>query len=1032
MLSVSAISSAGKAEYYAKDDYYIGQPVTPEDTQLEWGGKGAERLQLEGVAKADDFKQVMGGRNPDPDGAPLSKLEKVEREAATTGASPSPAASHRPGADLTFSAPKGVSVALLVGGDVRLTVAHREAVAEAMGYAEVHLAHARLRNGKGERSVVQTGNLVYAATTHSSSREGDPQLHSHVVVANATYVEQVKDWRALEPKALFANQVLLGQIYRAALAERVQTLGYDIRQHRSGTFELAAFSAAQLAAFSKATERVAKNLAEAQPETGAAKDVVKRLNRPRKLEVAPDQLLARWEREAAAAGFSPKEVVAGAERALVGRDVTDRREGRVGLIDSELARITTAIGDRLAPRRDPYGFSRGERLEGQDLAARAAVSYGLQVNESQRAVFTRHDVLARALEASPATTAARLERQLDALVEDSRVRVADATVLSGVTTATSLGVEAEIVERMRRGLGAGRALFGVEAGLKRVSPDAVLRAGHAHAMNAGQTAAAALILTSADRVIAVHGAAGVGKTTLFEVVVRAAEEKGLSFFGVTPSHSAKANLAEKADTEAAVLAWMTARYGRLAQPGARATAEERREWKGRGLIVDEASMMSNTDAQSLLRIADALKIEKVVLVGDMRQHNSPGAGAPFRHLINEEVPLARVEQIMRQKDPQLHHIVSTLARGEGVNGLRLLGDRVVEVGRGEGDSALAQAAYALWSEGKEAGRSRPIIVQTQAQRSLVSELIVNNLVERGEAVPVGVTSERLVAVQMHGPQRLDAGAYKVGQVLVFHAASRTAGVARGAHLKITGIDDRGRVNLLSARDEGGRPVTVDLNRTARAAHLPFQVYESREGAEVHLGADLVWERSDDKRGFYTGETFTPVADKGDQLQVRLASGALVDVAKSDPHLRFVGPGYAMTSHRSQSLTLEVAPIGVMASRCGDVATLYVQASRGVHDFSLVTDDRALLIQRLGQETGMNLIAAEELAATREKEAEAHTRAPADRDDEKIEPAHEDREHDASDHLWSPDDPPEDLSQRRAPLNKRLEIDLPISFPDHSL
>ena len=779
MLSVSAISSAGKAEYYAKDDYYIGQPVTPEDTQLEWGGKGAERLQLEGVAKADDFKQVMCGRNPDPDGAPLSKLEKVEREAAATGASPSPAASHRPGADLTFSAPKGVSVALLVGGDVRLTVAHREAVAEAMGYAEVHLAQARLRNGKGERSVVQTGNLVYAATTHSSSREGDPQLHSHVVVANATYVEQVKDWRALEPKALFANQVLLGQIYRAALAERVQTLGYDIRQHRSGTFELAAFSAAQLAAFSKATERVAKNLAEAQPETGAAKDVVKRLNRPRKLEVAPDQLLARWEREAAAAGFSPKEVVAGAERALVGRDVTDRREGRVGLIDSELARITTAIGDRLAPRRDPYGFSRGERLEGQDLAARAAVSYGLQVNESQRAVFTRHDVLARALEASPATTAARLERQLDALVEDSRVRVADATVLSGVTTATSLGVEAEIVERMRRGLGAGRALFGVEAGLKRVSPDAVLRAGHAHAMNAGQTAAAALILTSADRVIAVHGAAGVGKTTLFEVVVRAAEEKGLRFFGVTPSHSAKANLAEKADTEAAVLAWMTARYGRLAQPGARATAEERREWKGRGLIVDEASMMSNTDAQSLLRIADALKIEKVVLVGDTRQHNSPGAGAPFRHLINEEVPLARVEQIMRQKDPQLHHIVSTLARGEGVNGLRLLGDRVVEVGRGEGDSALAQAAYALWSEGKEAGRSRPIIVQTQAQRSLVSELIVNNLVERGEAVPVGVTSERLVAVQMHGPQRLDAGAYEVGQVLVFPCRLQSRGSGAG-------------------------------------------------------------------------------------------------------------------------------------------------------------------------------------------------------------------------------------------------------------
>ena len=754
MLSVSAISSAGKADYYAKDDYYIGKPVTPEETQLEWGGKGAERLQLVGLAKADDFKHVMAGRNPDPAGAPLSKLEKVEREAEAKGAVPAFETSHQPGADLTFSAPKGVSVALLVGGDTRLAAAHREAVGDAMAYAEAHLAQARLRHPNGERSVKQTGNLVYATTTHSSSREGDPQLHSHVVLANTTFVEAVQDWRALSNRALFENRILLGQIYQASLADKVQQLGYDVRQHRSGTFELAAFSKEQLRAFSKATDRVEKNLAEAQPETGAAKDIVKRLNRPRKLEVAPDQLQGRWEREAAAAGLSPKGVVAAAELSEGGRDVTDRREGKVGLISSELARITTVIADRLNPRRDPYGFSKTGLASAQDLQARAAVSYGLQVNEARRAVFTRHDVLAKALEASPAITARRLERQLDALLEDGRVRVADVTLLSGVTTARALGVESEIVERMRRGVGAGRALFSANAGPARLSPDAVLRAGHAHPMNEGQTAAAALILTSADRVVAVHGAAGVGKTTLFEVVVRASAERGLSFFGITPSHSAKANLAEKADTDATVLAWMTTRYGRLAEPGSRATAEELRAWKGRGLIVDEASMMSNTDTQRLLRIADALKIEKVVLVGDTRQHNSPGAGAPFRHLINEEIPLARVQQIMRQKDPELHHIVTTLSRGEGTKAARLLGERVVEVGRGEGDAALAQAAYALWSEAKDAGQNRPIIVQTQAQRSLVDELVVGSLVERGEAVPIGAAADRLVAVHMHGARAL--------------------------------------------------------------------------------------------------------------------------------------------------------------------------------------------------------------------------------------------------------------------------------------
>ncbi len=1031
MLSVSAIGSAGKADYYAKDDYYIGKPLDPGETQLDWGGKGAARLGLEGVARADDFKQVMAGRNPDRDGAPLSKLEKVEREAAATGVAPQLETAHRPGADLTFSAPKGVSVALLVGGDERLALAHREAVGEAMAYAETHLAQTRLRTSKGERQLRQTGNLVYATTTHSSSREGDPQLHSHVVVANATYVEALKDWRALENRALFENRMLLGQVYQAALAEKAMALGYDIRQHRSATFELAGFTPEQLRAFSKASERVEKNLAQAQPGSGAAKDLVKRLNRPKKLDTSPGQLRSRWEREAQAAGFSPHEVAARAELGGAGRDVTERREGRVGLVASEFSRITTSIADRFNPRRDPYGFRTADPVRTQDVAARAAVSYGLQVNEDRRAVFTRHEVFAKALEAAPAIPVRRLERQLDGLIEQGQVRAAEATLVSGVTTARALAMESEIVERMRRGLGEARALFTERAGLERVSPDAVLRAGHARALNAGQTAAAALILTSRDRIIAVHGAAGVGKTTLFEVVVRAAEERGLSFFGVTPSHAAKANLSEKAGTEASVLAWMTTRYGRLAEPGARATPKERREWKGRGLIVDEASMMSNADAQSLLRITDALGVEKVVLVGDTRQHNSPAAGAPFRHLINAEIPLARIEQIMRQRDPALHHIVTTLSQGEGVKGARLLGDRVVEVGRGGGDLALGEAAFGIWSQAKDDGLNRPIIVQTQAQRSLVNDRVMASLVERGEASAVGDARDRLVAVQLNGPERYDAGAYEIGQVLVFHSAHRAAGVERSEHLDVVGIDNRGRVDVLVVRAESGRELSLDLNRMSRAGRLPFQAYERQAGGQIHLGADMVWERSDPKRALFTGERFTPLAETGDSLQVRLASGEVVEIAKDDPQLRFVGPGYAMTSHRSQSLTMDVAPIGVMASRGADVATLYVQASRGVHDYTLVTDDQRLLVQRLGQEAGMNLIASDELGETdrpNDKEAERDERgareAPPDRSEEP------DLPNDGA--LWAIDDAPEDISQRRAPLQKRIEHDLPVSFPDHTL
>jgi conjugative relaxase-like TrwC/TraI family protein len=146
-MSVSAVG-AGGADYYAKDDYYFGkagagdldgaaQPVDG-STPLTWGGRGAARLGLEGRATLPDFQAVMGGRNPDPDGPALSVKDRRARE----GQGPMPGeeangrAEHRAGLDLTFSAPKSVSLAALVGGDERLLEAHAAAVGVVMGYID--------------------------------------------------------------------------------------------------------------------------------------------------------------------------------------------------------------------------------------------------------------------------------------------------------------------------------------------------------------------------------------------------------------------------------------------------------------------------------------------------------------------------------------------------------------------------------------------------------------------------------------------------------------------------------------------------------------------------------------------------------------------------------------------------------------------------------------------------------------------------------------------------------------------------------
>ena len=165
MLSTSNLKSAQAATYFEKDDYY-SQVEGP--NQSRWVGEGAERLNLNGGVEQETFQQVLQGKSPD--GQPLfsRRTDPTTRRAAT---------------DFTFSAPKSVSVAALVQGDQRVIQAHHAAVDRALQVLEERYAQTRVTTENG-RQTVQTGNLIAAIFPHGTSREAEPQLHSHCVVMN--------------------------------------------------------------------------------------------------------------------------------------------------------------------------------------------------------------------------------------------------------------------------------------------------------------------------------------------------------------------------------------------------------------------------------------------------------------------------------------------------------------------------------------------------------------------------------------------------------------------------------------------------------------------------------------------------------------------------------------------------------------------------------------------------------------------------------------------------------------------------------
>ena len=182
MISLAPVASAGgAASYYAKDNYYTADEHTDASA---WAGEGAAALGLTGKVDEATFAAVLSGKP--------ARWQHDRREARRTIA---------PALDLTFSASKSVSLVALLGGDTRIAAALQQSVTATLAWAERNIAEARVWDGS-RQGVEKTGNLVAATFLHDVNRNGEPQLHIHAVVANATRGSDGK-WRALRNDELY-------------------------------------------------------------------------------------------------------------------------------------------------------------------------------------------------------------------------------------------------------------------------------------------------------------------------------------------------------------------------------------------------------------------------------------------------------------------------------------------------------------------------------------------------------------------------------------------------------------------------------------------------------------------------------------------------------------------------------------------------------------------------------------------------------------------------------------------------------------
>ncbi|WP_116964238.1 MobF family relaxase [Fastidiosibacter lacustris] len=304
MMSIGVVSSGSNVHKYFidKDNYYLTDKSELKEAAT-WYGKGAELLGIKGEQVDEKlFLDLLHGRLPNGEQVGIMRDGSFK---------------HRPATDITFSAPKSLSIMGLVAGDTRLIEVHNKAVEKALGKIEALYAEARITEN-GITSYEKTGNLTIAAFRHTSSREKDPQLHTHGVTMNFTQREDGQ-WRALSSRQkndvqhlengfremLYANQHYLGMIYNSEIAKGTVECGYEIKvKDQYGNFDIVGLSQDYLESQSKRRTQILNKLEEKGLNGAKAAQNACLDSRIAKSDISPDELKAAWIEDAKAQGVS--------------------------------------------------------------------------------------------------------------------------------------------------------------------------------------------------------------------------------------------------------------------------------------------------------------------------------------------------------------------------------------------------------------------------------------------------------------------------------------------------------------------------------------------------------------------------------------------------------------------------------------------------------------------------------------------------------------------------------------------------------
>jgi conjugative relaxase-like TrwC/TraI family protein len=777
----------GREDYFAKGAERSGQ----------FFGHGAEALGIAGHEADPVALERLFGHGTDPrDGSLLGRSFEPENERAVAGFA------------LTFSPPKSVSVLWALADQpdsAQVLAAHEAAVAASIAFVEDHAAFTR----RGHNGVLQVDSegLLAASFVHRTSRAADPQLHTHVLVANKVRAEDGA-WLALDGRELFATQKATGMLYKAALrAELIERLGVS-------------WSAVD--------------------DNGAAE-----------IEGVPSLLLDYWSARRHELKVLGDELIAN-RAAEVGRSLSPNE--RAECFQIAAYRTRTAKVDADTPTEELRGHWRAE-AEAWELGPetwtadlfqrpprtteRSAEEIAAEVIgrlEERNATWTRAAIVeevSRLVEgADAASVRERVDDLADFVLVDAEVLSLAAPLVEDVpstlrrrdgmaqterhgatrfTTRTTLAREAAILESVDAGRDANVAVVDAE----RV--DRVLAAS---TLGEDQQDAVRGLVMGGERVALLVGPAGTGKSRALDAARRAWSSQGFDPIGFAPSAMAAQVLRDEAGLRSDTLAKFLYDYDR----GQSSVILDHRTV----MVLDEAGMARTDDLAKLLRLADEHG-SKVVLVGDPHQLGAVGPGGIFRTLVADH-GAHELETVRR-----FHHAWEAAASLHLREGNSAILDAYERHGRIVGGSRaeMIDRAFAAWRVAYQEGEPLLLMAGDNATakelaRRCRAELVTGGFVS-AEGVPIatGTASNNDQIVTLENDRRIKT--------------SRGDYVRNGSRWLVTGVASDGSLSVVSRDHAGSATLPVEYVREHVALGYAVTVHKA-QGQTTERAALLVDER----------------------------------------------------------------------------------------------------------------------------------------------------------------------------------------------